>query len=560
MKFKDFPYERADADELSAKLKQAIIDFSSAKSADAAVAACLATDALQRDFSYQCSLSSTRHSIDTTDKFYDAENDYYDEKTPQLMEYTVRFSGELLKSPFRAELTKEFGDLIFVNAGIAQKAFSPAIIPDKQEENKLATDYTKLLASAKIEFDGKVLNRSDLFFYKQLSDRAVRKAAFEADAVFLNAHRDELDDCFDKLVKNRHQQAKKLGYENFIELGYYGMQRNSWNKDDISEYRKLVKSNLVPVVSRIKALQAKRLGLSGLHFYDDAVTFPDGNAKPKGTPEEIFAAGKKMYTELSPETAEFFDFMLEHDLFDVLARPNKAPGGYCTVFPQRDASYPFIFANFNGTTGDIDVLTHEAGHAFAFYRGAKSAKLMEQVYPTSEACEVHSMSMEFFTWPWMDTLTDNAEKYRCGHLADAISFIPYGTIVDAFQHIVYENPNLTPGERNKAYLELEKEYRPFLNLTDTPFVNEGRRWQYQTHIYQNPFYYIDYCLAGTVALHFWAQSRENFADAWERYKKYVSLAGTRRFTDMLTYAGLPSPFEKATFDSITKAVTDFLGE
>jgi M3 family oligoendopeptidase len=337
------------------------------------------------------------------------------------------------------------------------------------------------------------------------------------------------------------------------------MQRNSWNAEDVAAFRRLVKSELIPVVCKLKEAQAKRLGIDSIHFYDDGVMFPDGNTKPKGTPDEIFAAGRRMYTEMSKETAEFFDFMLEHDLFDVLSKEGKYNGGYCISIPKY--GFPFIFANFNGTTGDIDVLTHEAGHAFADYQAGKIPGLLLQLQsPTYEACEVHSMSMEFFAWKYMEWLVEDADKYRISHLTDAFSFIPYGTIVDEFQHIAYGNPNLTPAERNRAYLDLEKQYRPYIDLSDSPFINEGRRWQYQAHIYERPFYYIDYCFAQITALYFRSLAQENYASAWEKYMKYVSFAGTKRFTDLLGGAGLPSPFEKATFDAVVKSTLEFLGK
>ncbi|GHV06758.1 oligoendopeptidase F [Clostridia bacterium] len=558
MKFTEIPYKRADFEANSAALKRVTDLLTAAETPEQAISAVLEEDKLIRAFFTQHNVAYIRNSINTTDAFYDAEKAYYDETWPKLNEYVQNFNKAVVVSKHRAALEREFGALTFKNLEMELKTFSPAIIADSQAENKLVSEYVKLLASAKIDFDGKTLTRSQLTFYKQHKDRTIREAAFRADAGFLNAHKDELDEYFDKLVKLRTAKAKKLGFDDYIQLGYYEMQRNSYAQTEVKAFRDLVAAKLVPITSRLKADQAGRLSLDRLKFYDDDVLFSDGNAVPKGTPDQIFEQGRKMYDELSPETSQFFNFMLEHDLFDVLSRDGKAGGGYCADIP--DLNFPFIFANFNGTTGDIEVLTHEAGHAFAGYSATRNPaiKLYSQRSATYESCEVHSMSMEFLTWPWMENFFDDAKKFRYAHLAGAFSFIPYGCIVDEFQHIAYENPNLTPAERNAAYLDLERKYRPHLDFAGVPFFEEGRRWQIQSHIYERPFYYIDYCLAQTVALHFWSLAQSDRKAAWEKYKTFVSFAGTKTFTELLAAAKLPSPFTEETFESVKNATLAYL--
>ena len=263
-----------------------------------------------------------------------------------------------------------------------------------------------------------------------------------------------------------------------------------------------------------------------------------------------------MYHALSPETARFIDFMLDGELLDVLSRKGKAGGGYCTVFP--DYQSPFIFANFNGTSDDIDVLTHEAGHAFAFF-AARDVYPLALRSPTNESCEVHSMAMEFFTWPWMDGFFgENTGKYRLDHLSGALTFLPYGTMVDEFQHHVYENPGWSARERNACWLELERAYRPWLRLDAVPFYGEGRRWQMQAHIYEVPFYYIDYCLAQTAALELWARAQEDFKAAWERYLLFVSQCGRQTFSGLLAHAGLRSPFSPGALRAATETASRWL--
>ena len=553
MKFSQMTYTRPEFKAASAKLSEMIAAFEQAETAERAITAYMAVDKYLEHIGTMSTLAYIRHSIDTTDEFYDAEISYFDEIGPLLQEIGQRLERALIDSPHRAALEQKFGNLMFKNIEISLKTFSPDIIPQLQQENKLTNEYEKLLASAQIEFDGKTLTLSQIRPYLENADRAVRQSACNAAAEWFLKHADKFDSLFDELTALRTGIAKKLGYGSFTELGYYRMTRNCYDDNMVAKFREGVRKYIVPIAARLKREQAARLNLDKLKVYDDNLLSPDGNEDPFGTPEEILENGRKMYRELSAETGEFIDFMMENELFDVLSRPGKAFGGYCTEI--ADYKSPFIFANFNGTAGDIDVLTHEAGHAFNAYviRDREPSGLRSFTYETAE---VHSMSMEFFTWPWMNNFFKNADKYRLIHLANALTFIPYGVMVDEFQHRVYENPDMSSADRNRLWLELESVYRPWLDLSDTPFYDDGRRWQSQAHIYGSPFYYIDYCLAQVVALSFWAEMQESHSVAWEKYIKFVNLTGKKTFLDSLIECGLPNPFDpeqiRGTADTAVK--------
>jgi M3 family oligoendopeptidase len=549
-------YTRPEFEELDAKLREVLARFKAAESAEECFAVYEESDEYSAEIDTMSSLAYIRNSLDTKDEFYDKEKEYWDMTAPKLEEISSEFAKALLDTPFRAELEAKWGNIMFINAEIELKTFSPEIIEDLQEENILVSEYDKLIASAQIEFDGKTLTLAEMAPYAEELDRAVRKSAQAATAKWLMARTAQLDEIFDKLVKIRTGIAKKLGYENFVELGYYRMTRNCYNAEMVAKFREGVAAHIVPVVSRLRAEQAARIGVDALKVYDMALEYPDGNAKPTGTPDDIFAHGKKMYHELSSETAEFIDFMLENELFDVLTRPGKSFGGYCATLPKYKA--PFIFANFNGTSGDIDVLTHEAGHALASY-------IVKDITPrdlqefTAEIAEIHAMSMEFFTWPWMEGFFgEQVNKYYNSHLAGALSFLPYGVMVDEFQHRIYEEPDMTPAARNAYWLELRDKYEPWLDLTDTPFHGEGRSWQRQLHIYVAPFYYIDYCLAQIMALSFWAQNQENPKAAWDKYRRLMSFAGKKTFVDLIKDAGLPTPFEAENVKMVADAAVAWL--
>ncbi len=558
MKFSQMKYERPDLEAVKAELTKLTEELKSAENYDGARKAFVEFDAVKRKVGTQGTLASVRHSIDTRDEFYEAEKKFWNAASPELDEYFQNWTMALLESKFRTQFEEEFGNIVFINAEIELKAFSPEIIPELQKENDLVQEYQKLIASAQIPFEGGIYTISQLAPFKNDADDARRLAAWKADGSWYKEHQAQLDEIYDKLTHLRDTMGKKLGYDGFTQLGYYRMGRNCYTKDDVEKFREAVRKYLVPVADSIYREQAKRLGKEyPMSFADNALMFRSGNPKPCGTPEEILQAGKKFYDELSPETSKFFRAMLDGELLDVLSTEGKEGGGYCTSL--YDYNMPFIFANFNGTSSDVETVTHEAGHAFADWYNIKRIPV-DTVWPSMEGCEVHSMSMEFFAWRNAeDFFGKDTRKFLYSHLAGSLTFIPYGTMVDHFQHIVYENPDMTPRERHDTWKKLLGIYMPWMKLDgDIPFYSEGEGWQRQSHIYTVPFYYIDYCLAQTVALEFWAMIQEDPDNAWKHYIAYTEQGGSRVFTELLKNAGLESPFDEATLRSVCKKANDWL--
>ena len=548
MKFSEMKYLRADALEAGSAYDKLTERVKNAKDITDVLSAIDEHEKIGGHFSTMANLAYVRHSINTEDEFYDRENDYYDENGPVLQEKTTAFLTALLDSPYRKGVEEKHGSLMFKNLEMELKCFSPEIIPLLQKENKLVSDYQKLVASAKIDFRGETLNISQLGVYKVDPDRQTRKEAFEAEGGFYMSHAEELDTIFDDLVRVRTEIARKLGFNTFTELAYLRRTRNCYTPEMVKNFREQVKNDLVPVVCKIKKEQADTIGVPVLKLYDDTTFYLNGNPKPIGTPADILAAGKKMYEEMSKESGEFINFMYDNELLDVESKKGKAVGGYCITFPEYKA--PFIFSNFNGTAGDVEVLTHEAGHAFADYT-VRNFELEENKNPTMESCETHSMSMEFFAGPWLDLFYgDDAERAKITHLKGALIFIPYGCIVDEFQHIVYDNPNLTPAERHAEWAKLEATYRPYIDMTGIPFYGDGRGWQRQLHIYHYPFYYIDYCLAQTAALTFKNIMDKDYKDAWNRYMRFVNEGGKKTFVELCKVADIKTPFEDGALKEI----------
>ena len=551
MKVYEIPYTRYTIEEGRAAFAKFEKAFTDAKTVEEALSA---REALLDDFTEyytSASLANCRFTLNTADPFYSAEVEYYDEVSPLFEELSVTYADLLLSSPLRPELEKHINARIFQKAEIAKKTFSSEVIELCQKENAIVTEYSRFMSAMLFDYNGKQLPLSAIRGNLEDKDREVRRMTSIAIGEGLSKHAAELDDFYDRLVKIRTEIAHKLGFKNFTELGYCRMGRIDYDAKAVATFRDSVAKDLVPVVSEIKEQIAKDLGIDKVTFYDNSVYTLGRVPKPKLNTEEIFAAAKKMYREMSKETGDFMDAMLEAEAFDVEARPNKWGGGYCTGFPKY--KQPFVLANFNGSCGDVDVMTHEFGHALAQHFEYEMGD--REVGLGMETAECHSMSMEFFCWKYTELFfKEDADLYRRKHLLDALSFIPYGVIVDEFQHVMYDNPDLTPEQRKAVWRDLEEKYRPYLDYEDLPYLKEGTRWQYQMHIYESPFYYIDYCLAQTVALFFLFASMEDYDKAFAAYLNFSKTGGSKAFGTLVEEAGLYSPFkEGALKDAAAKA-------
>lgn len=556
MSFSQYTYVRPNLEEVEQSFNEALQKFQAAKDVQEQSAMMDVINQIRNDLGTMFNLVYIRHSIDTEDEFYKEEQDYIDEISPNVEGLITKYYQALVNSPFRPQLEEKWGTQVFKLAEAQLKVFQPDLVPLLQKENKLTTEYTKLVAAAKIPFEGEERTLAQLDPFTESVDREMRKKASTAKFNYFAEHEEEFDRIYDDLVKLRTEIAQKLGYKNFVELGYYRMNRTDYNADMVKVFRDQVKDFIVPLATKLKERQQKRIQINELKYYDENLNFLSGNAVPKGDPEWIIANGQQMYEELSTETGSFFSFMRDNELMDLVAKKGKAGGGYCTYIENYKA--PFIFSNFNGTSGDIDVLTHEAGHAFQVYE-SRHFEIPEYNWPTYEACEIHSMSMEFFTWPWMKLFfEEDTEKYQFAHLSSALLFLPYGVSVDEFQHWVYEHPSATPAERKQAWRQIEKKYLPHRDYDGHAYLEAGGFWQRQSHIYTSPFYYIDYTLAQICAFQFWKRSRENHEEAWADYLKLCRLGGSLPFTELVKEANLISPFEDGCVESVITVIDEWL--
>lgn len=541
MDFEDIKYERIDYNESKEKIEELTKLMDKSNSFKEFEKYMNEVNKIRKHILTMNTVSSIRFSINTKDKFYKNENSYWDETSPLFSDLDMLFYRSILNSNFEKEIVEKYGKQFYRYIETLVNSFSKDIIPMLQKENKLMSEYTELLASASINFDGKICNLSDMYSYMGVENEEIRKNAIRLHTKFFEDNEEEFDSIFDKLVKIRDEMAKKMGFENFIELGYLRMNRTDYDESMVEIFRENIYNKYLPIVENLYLEQAKRINAEKIDYYNEMLEFVDGNARLQGDGDYIMSQGRKMYKEMSQETGEFIDFLMENNLFDVQAREGKAMGGYCTII--HDYNEPFIFGNFNGTVDDVDVLTHEAGHAFQVYM-SRELDMPELIFPTLDSCEIFSMSMEFFTYPWMELFFgDDAEKYKKYHYDSALKFLPYGILVDHFQHEIYRNPKMSPKERKEVWRKLEKRYLPYRDYSDLEFLERGGYWFRQGHIFKNPFYYIDYVLAQECALQFKNLMEINREDAWNRYIRISSLGGKYSFIELVEKAGLKNPFK-----------------
>ena len=558
MKFSEMTYTRPDIDALLARCKELAARAAAAPDGDALVKLYYEQSEAFAEYNTASQLANIHYTCDTRDAYWKAEQDFFDANGPAVTNASVEISRAFLANPHVDALTKAFGTTCVAGMKNAVLGMDDRTVELQQQFNALVSKYQQVYGGALVELDGKQLTIPQLGPYKEDLDPAVRRAAYEAEAGYFDAHRAELDELYGQIVQNLNQQAKVLGYKDYSELSYVRMNRIGYGAKEIKAFRDQVANDVVPLLQKVMAMRAKRTGIEHPAFTDLPVMFKDGNPKPIPGYKARMDAARTMYHELSPETAEFIDFMQDNELFDVESRPGKMSGGYMTSLPSYKA--PFIFANWNNTSGDVDVLTHECGHAFEGYVAERDPHVPADLEcPGMESAEIHSMAMEFLTAPWHHLLFGkDTDKYALLHAEDSFVFLAYGCEVDEFQHIMYQNPDLTPDQRNAEWLKLEKKYRPWVDFDNLPFYGRGAGWQRQLHIYECPFYYIDYCLSTMAALQFFLLSLTDHKDAWERYLRLVRRAGLASYTELLETAGLKVPFEDGSIKGIAQQMTDWL--
>ncbi|MCI1284069.1 MAG: M3 family oligoendopeptidase [Lacticaseibacillus songhuajiangensis] len=553
MDFKKVQYERPEFSAYKTQMTRWSTQLRAAEDAQAAVTAAGKMLDLFNAAQSQAMIASIRHSIDVNDAFYAAEDDYWNEYEPQYADADTLFLSAVVQSPFQKALGELFPAPWIAAAKNQLRVNDPSVIELRQRDNQLISQYGRLIAEAQVPFAGGTYTLAQLGTRMSSADRDTRRAASEAYWGFYADHEAEIDKIYDEMVKVRTQIAHQLGFADFSEMSYVFMDRFGYDEKMVANYRAEIQQKVVPLVLKQRQKQARRLGLDKLAYYDLNVQFKTGNATPKGTADELVATAQQMYHELSAETGPFFDHMIDSNLLDLLAKKGKQTGGYAEFIPSIKS--PFIFLNFNGTSGDVDVLTHEAGHAFQTTM-ASWIKPGDAVFPTNEAAEIFSMSMEFIAYPWMKNFfKEDTDKYLYAHLQSALEFLPYGILVDHFQHEVYTHPDWTPDERKACWRRLEKQYNPDKDYSENADLDRGIYWMRQAHIFEVPFYYLDYTIAQVVAYQFWKRfDVDHDETAWADYLRMAKAGGSQTLLELLETGHMRSPFEPGALDDTLTAI------
>ncbi|KAA0546946.1 M3 family oligoendopeptidase [Bacillus sp. BGMRC 2118] len=474
---------------------------------------------------------------------------------PRYLLLVTNYYNALLNATYRKEIEQLYGKQLFRLAEIKQSSYSSEVEADLHIEKQLLLQYHQLRASANFYFNGTTHNLSSITPYLTNKDRDLRKQAYEAKSKFYKENEEVFDQILDDLVKTRHTIAIKLGYSSFVELGYHRMNRTSHHSDDLRNYRNQVKTVGIPFISRLRKMQLQRLRVKELKYYDENVLFPNGLPKPKGTNEEMMSSLLRMFTELSPDTKEFFEYMIRRNLIDTESRKNKASGNFATFIGKETS--PFIFTNFHGTSNDIRVFTHEAGHAFQFYM-SRHWSVPEFILPY-DSCEVFSFTMERFTWPWMELFFGEETKlYQFSHLTNAFMFMPLASVIDEFEHFLYESPAASISDRKKVWRQLEEEYLPDRDYHDNEFLKRGTAFYEIAHLFTSPFYFMDYDLAHFVSVQLWERAQSNPSEALDCYLDMCKRGGSHSFHEHISAANLFSPFEEGSLKRVISSVETWI--
>lgn len=556
--FKDIKYTRPDIDAITASIKDLRLRLMTAQDINQASDILMEYEKLIIEFNTEYELCNVLHDLDTSDEFYSDELEFFDEAAASLSELSAAMLTVMVNCPCADALKLKYGDMIFRKALNLKETISPDVIDDYAEESSLQNDYAQIQSEASIRFDGEDLNLSMLAPFLESTRRQVRKDAHKALDEYYMGKKETFDKIYDDMVRVRTRIAKKLGYKTYTELGYKLMERYDYTPEDVATFREAVRKYIVPITVQIRKLQQERLEVDDLMFYDLPNLFKNGNPVPAVAGISYENVAGEFFAKIFDSHPSFFEVLSEHGFTDILARKNKSTGGYCMFLDKY--AIPFVFMNGNGTADDVSTIIHEGGHAYAAVKSADVSPFVECLSPTMEACEIHSTSMEFMSYPFMEMFyKDKAEQYRELHMTQAMLFLPYGCMVDEFQHVVYDNPDMTPDERHAVWKDLEQKYQPFIKYDeDHPFHAMGGAWMKKEHIFTTPFYYIDYCLAHICALQLWDLSREDMKEALAKYNKLCSLGGTDTFLNLLEKSDLDSPFDVNVIKRIAFACSEFL--
>jgi len=554
MKFKEFPYERLDFERLSERFMCHVKKLKQASTVGEAYLQIIEIDFIEKIFVSYATLSEAGNTNNSYDAFYLDEELFFNKIKPKFSLLQQKRDDALLNSPVKEALEELIGETFFIAVAMKNRTISEEVVALMVDENNYSQEYATLRSRVTTQVDGKIMTMPELNKLGQSDDHEIRKKYARLGEQAMLSLAPDLDRIYDEMMKIRTEIAYKTGFKSYTDYCLYKYGRTSYGRAELHNFAENVKCYIVPVVSKMIEEQERRLGHE-IKNYDEATLFPNKKVVIK---KELLSSFKKIFAQLSPETKIFFDELCEREFFDLDLRDGKTNGAYSNYMPL--CNMPYIFETYNATVGAVKTFAHECGHGLHsfMHRGEPVASVN---VTSSDISEIHSMSMEFFVWQHIDEIVSeqvNVYKYR--QLKGALAFIPYGTAIDLFQTIVYDNPGMTPDERCLLWKELEVQFMPWRKYEENLFYSEGRAWQNQIHVMRWPFYYIDYVLAQVCALQFWVLDEEDHEKAWTAYMRLIKDSGKYSFLDIIKRAGLSSPFEDDLLKKIGEKTLAFIEE
>ena len=501
-----------------------------------------------------------RMTCDTTNKeLEESFNFFVLEIQPHIQPYAFELNKKLVNSPFVNELDQEkyFTFLRSIKKSI--ELFREENIPIESEIAVLQQRYGMITGRMTVEVDGKTYTLQQASKFFESHDRQLRKEVYKKIAERRYQDKDPLNDLFSQLVLKRNQEALNAGFDNYRDFKFKQLGRFDYTKEDTFRFHDSVKLHVLPLVNKIYAHKKDKLKVDTLRPWDI-------EAEPEGTPPLTpFRSGKELldktiecFTSLRPFFGDCLRKMNEMKHLDLESRSGKAPGGY--NMPLAESGAPFIFMNAAQSMHDVTTMVHEGGHAVQSFLTHRLELSSFKDYPM-EIAEVASMAMELFTMDYWDVFFDNKEdlkRARQHQLERVITIFPWIAVIDKFQHWIYENPGHTLEERSQKWMEIFTEFSD--NVIDytglEKYVENG--WQKQLHLYEVPFYYIEYGIAQLGAIGLWQQYKSNPQMALDHYVNALSLGGTRTLPELYKAAGLTFDFSPENIKSLMEFVNDEL--
>lgn len=457
----------------------------------------------------------------------------------------------LSSSKNQEKLEKFIGKRALAIASNQARLKNDDVISLQTKEKELCSKYQRLIIETKFVFLDKEINLSSLNIYYNDDDRDLRNKAYDKRFEILESLEKEIDIIIDELIDVRNTIAKTLGFDSYTDMSFVKMNRLDYSKEDLTIFKEEIKKNVVPLLKLLKEQQRKRLGLEELEYYDNSYLFNDGNAKIKGNLNDVLNNFKAVLKENSTISYNLLCMMLDEGLIDLDNRENKSNGGITTYLP--DYKVPLFIKKYMGLESNITSIFHEFGHSNQLYL-SKDLLFHENRWPTFDICEIHSTSMEYLMYPFMDLFFGSDDyKYKIKHLTNSLSLMVNMAIADDFWSCVYDN-SLNSKERKKKWLEIRDEYN--LDSYDTEYFNRGTEYQADTNRIIDPFYTIDYAIDNVLALSFYKKEKESIKDAFDLHIKLCKDGGTLSLKEIIKKYNLDNPFEKDALKNMCNIIKE----